>query len=150
MIKMSEERTDAINNFMPEAEKKANKKVLALFSKNFKGLPIKRKKGDPYVIRNDYEGEYEHYLWTEYFCEEMNRLTINAGLRVDFSEVKPIKTELPKQNIKKRNCLRCTKAFISKGDFNRLCDKCAAINNKKQAATEAFVTPHGNKDEKMF
>jgi len=38
----------------------------------------------------------------------------------------------------KRKCLRCDRPFVGRGQFNRLCEKCQAINAKQGLHSYAF------------
>lgn len=36
---------------------------------------------------------------------------------------------------KKRRCLKCGKQFLSKGPYNRICDKCGLMNERVASST---------------
>ncbi len=36
---------------------------------------------------------------------------------------------------KKRACLKCGKQFLSKGPYNRICDKCGLMNERVASST---------------
>ncbi len=36
---------------------------------------------------------------------------------------------------KKRTCLKCGKQFLSKGPYNRICDKCGLMNERVASST---------------
>lgn len=41
-----------------------------------------------------------------------------------------IRSGLPKIVPKRRKCLKCSKSFISMGNWNRICDNCNRENNR--------------------
>ena len=54
---------------------------------------------------------------------------------------------------KKRACLKCGKQFLSKGPYNRICDKCGLMNERVASSTYSVSeksSPEPNSLEKRF
>ena len=66
---------DRVNFFISQAKKEADNQLHKHKKKNDGEtfLPIEQVSGLP----------YKHDLWTQFYCEAMNRLTIDAGLRCE-------------------------------------------------------------------
>lgn len=46
--------------------------------------------------------------------------------------------ELPKQEGATRLCLKCNLAFYSLGNWNRICEGCISLINKREASLEIY------------
>ena len=55
---------------------------------------------------------------------------------------------------KKRACLKCGKQFLSKGPYNRICDKCGLMNERVASSTYSVVSEKSSSEpsslEKRF
>jgi hypothetical protein len=45
-------------------------------------------------------------------------------------EEEKIEAKKAEAALKKKLCLKCNEKFKSKGDYNRICDPCAAVNDR--------------------
>jgi|TARA_R100001480_G_scaffold144195_3_gene142055 hypothetical protein len=73
-----------IDKFIPEAMKLADQVTEHIIAAD-KERTIRytdTKSPEPYLLKKGMHGEYLHFIWNNAYINAMNKLTIDAGLRV--------------------------------------------------------------------